>query len=115
MDFDTLDGDDLNRAIATQLRWREITPGRWLRPLDNNSTPRMVMTKLSDWSEHPGSAIQHLIDDGFGFTVSYDPTGSLMLLFDSGDSRSFAGERAWHHLQLTLIRAWLKWRTSEGG
>ena len=113
MDFDTLNGDDLNRAIAARLRWREITPGKWLRPLDHNSTPRMVMTKLSNWADHPGFAMQHLIDDHFGFTISYDPSGVLLLWFDSGESRSFEGEQAWHQLQLTLIRAWLKWRAEK--
>ncbi len=113
MDFDNLDGDALNRAIAARLRWREIMPGKWLRPLDNNSTPRMVMTKLSNWAGQPSFAIQHLIDDGFGFAITYNPNDELLLTLDSSELQTFTGDQAWHNLQLTIIRAWLKWRAAQ--
>ncbi len=113
-DYETLGGDDLNRAIAESLRWFEHSPGKWLQPVDHNTTPQLKFVPLPDWANAPGLVLQHIIDDGFLFAIVHEQTGSLTLQVQTGETWTFDNDTAWNDLHLRLIRAWLQWKNPQG-
>ena len=112
--YETLSGDDLNRAIAESLRWFEHTPGKWLQPVDQSTTPQLKYVELPDWANTPGLVLQEIVNDGFQFAIVHDQPGTLTLQVASGASWTFQADTGWYDLHLRLIREWLQWKNPQG-